>query len=72
MADMTRVRAGDIVRAEVLGDSYFAEVLTAPQKVRPRVYEIDVRPLFAAPHRRGERYTRLRARAVKTIYRRLR
>lgn len=72
MANVRRAKVGDLVKAEVNGDPFFAEVIGGPTKVSPRVYELDVRVIGAGQWQRGKRYDRLRGRQVKKLYRALR
>lgn len=71
MARLNAVRPGDLVRCDVMGDEFYATVV-AVEKAAPRVVELDLRllPAYRSPHRRGARYERVRARAVKDSYRR--
>lgn len=72
MADIAAIKQGNLVRCDVLGDVFFAEVTTPPEKVSPRVYEIGIRRIGAQAFvANQDRYKKVRGRQVKTVYRRL-
>lgn len=71
MAAIGTVKVGDIVRCEVKGDRFFAEVESPPVAVSPRVHEIRVKIIAPGHWQNGARYEQVRGRAVLNVYRKL-
>lgn len=72
MANVRMAKVDDVVKCNVLGEEFFAEVRTEPEQVSPRVYEVSIRRIGGHPAFANQnRYKTVRGRQVVALYRKL-